>query len=242
MSFKFLAKASVFPFFHEARRAVHRDGFVEVDKSYYSAPPEYVGRRLWARWDGRLVRLFNDRWEQLAVHAKTEPGRFRTAAEHIPREKVSAVERGTDALLRQIAAIGPHTRQWAEATTQARGVEAVRVLVGLKHLAGKHKSTALEEACRVMAHYLKPDLLILDDMGLKQLPKRSGEYLFEIIMRRHQLRSTMMTSNRPLEDWGKLLGDVPAATAILDRLLANAEILQITGKSYRMRGGGSSEK
>ena len=51
--------------------------------------------------------------------------------------------------LRQIAAIGPHTRQWAEATTQARGVEAVRVLVGLKHLAGMHDSEALEEACRV---------------------------------------------------------------------------------------------
>jgi len=92
---------------------------------------------------------------------------------------------------------------------------------------------------RVMGKYLKPDLLILDDMGLKQLPKRSGEYLFEIIMRRHQLRSTMMTSNRPLEDWGKLIQDVPAATAILDRLLANAEILQITGKSYRLRGGGN---
>jgi hypothetical protein len=58
-----------------------------------------------------LVRIFNDRWERLIVHAKTEPGRFRTAPEHIPKEKVSAVERGTDALLRQIAAIGPQTRQ-----------------------------------------------------------------------------------------------------------------------------------
>ncbi len=141
--------AERFPFFHEARRAVHRDGHLEVDKAYYSAPPEYVGRRLWVRWDGRLVRIYNERWEQVAVHAKAEPGRFRTAAEHIPQEKVSAVERGTDALLRQVAAIGPHTRQWAEATTQARGVEAVRVLVGLKHLAGKHDSAALEEACRV---------------------------------------------------------------------------------------------
>ena len=73
--------AERFPFFHEAHRAVHRDGFVEVDKAYYSAPPEYVGRRLWVRWDSRLVRIFNDRWEQLiAIHAKTEPGRFRTAA------------------------------------------------------------------------------------------------------------------------------------------------------------------
>jgi transposase len=142
-----------FPHFHEARRVVHRDGHVEVDKAYYSAPPEYVGRRLWARWDGRLVRLFNDRWEQLAVHAKAEPGRFRTAVEHIPQEKVSAVERGTDALLRQIAAIGPQTRQWAEATTQVRGVEAVRVLVGLKALAGKHSTASLERACETALAY-----------------------------------------------------------------------------------------
>jgi len=67
------------------------------------------------------------------------------------------------------------------------------------------------------------------------LPKRSGEYLFEIIMRRYETRSTMMTSNRPLEDWGKFIGDVPAATAILDRFLHHAEVITITGKSYRLR-------
>jgi len=141
--------AERFPFFHEAHHSVHRDGHLEVEKAYYSAPPEYVGHRLWVRWDSRLVRIFNDRWEQVAVHAKAEPGRFRTAPEHIPKEKFSAVERGTDAMLRQVAKIGPYTRQWAEATTQARGVEGVRVLVGLKNLAGKHPSDALEEACRV---------------------------------------------------------------------------------------------
>ncbi len=99
---------------------------------------------------------------------------------------------------------------------------------------------AFEGHDQVMAKYLKPDLLILDDMGIKQLPKRSGEFLFEIIMRRHDLRSTAMTSNRPLEDWGKLLGDVPAATAILDRLLENAEIIQVQGKSYRLRNRSQS--
>lgn len=88
---------------------------------------------------------------------------------------------------------------------------------------------------RVMARYLKPDLLIIDDFGMKQLPKRSGEFLFEVVMRRYETRSTMMTTNRPLEDWGKLLGDVPTATAILDRFLHHAEILTFTGKSYRMR-------
>jgi len=94
---------------------------------------------------------------------------------------------------------------------------------------------ALGQDDKILARYLKPDLLIIDDMGMKQLPKRSGEYLFEIVMRRYETRSTMMTSNRPLEDWGKLLGDVPAATAILDRFLHHAEIIQITGKSYRLR-------
>ncbi len=94
---------------------------------------------------------------------------------------------------------------------------------------------AFEGHDRVLAKYLKPDLLILDDMGMKQLPKRSGEFLFEIIMRRHELRSTMMTSNRPLEDWGKLIGDTPAAAAILDRFLQDAELIEITGNSYRLR-------
>jgi DNA replication protein DnaC len=88
---------------------------------------------------------------------------------------------------------------------------------------------------KILSKYLKPELLLIDDMGMKQLPRRSGEYLLEIIMRRHENRSTMMTSNRPLEDWAKLIGDVPAATAILDRFLQHATIIQITGKSYRLR-------
>ena len=93
----------------------------------------------------------------------------------------------------------------------------------------------LDQDDKLLARYLKPDLLIVDDMGMKQLPRRSGEVLFEIIMRRYETRSTMMTSNRPLEDWGKLIGDVPSATAILDRFLHHAEVVAITGKSYRLR-------
>jgi DNA replication protein DnaC len=95
---------------------------------------------------------------------------------------------------------------------------------------------------KTLNRYLKPDLLIIDDMGMRQLPRRSGECLLEIIMRRHENRSTMMTSNRPLEDWAKLIGDVPAATAILDRFLQHATIINITGKSYRLRNGGNEAK
>ena len=98
-----------------------------------------------------------------------------------------------------------------------------------------NEETLGDESNKMLARYLKPDLLVIDDMGMKQLPRRSGEYLLEIIMRRHENRSTLMTSNRPLEDWAKLIGDVPSATAILDRFLQHATIINITGKSYRLR-------
>jgi DNA replication protein DnaC len=94
---------------------------------------------------------------------------------------------------------------------------------------------ALQQRDRILRQYLKPDLLIIDDMGLKQLPKHAGEYLFEVIMRRYENRSTIMTSNRPTEDWGKLLQDVPTASAILDRFLHHAQVIAINGQSYRLK-------
>jgi DNA replication protein DnaC len=94
---------------------------------------------------------------------------------------------------------------------------------------------------RLLKKYLKPDLVIIDDMGLKVLPAKSGEILLEIIMRRYENRSTMMTSNRPIEEWGKLLSDVPAASAILDRLLHHAEIIAINGRSYRLQKGAEAK-
>lgn len=97
------------------------------------------------------------------------------------------------------------------------------------------KDEAFSQQERTVRKYLKPDLVIIDDMGLKQLPKHSGEYLLEVIMRRYENRSTIMTSNRPLEEWGKLLSDVPTAGAIIDRFLHHAQVIAITGKSYRVK-------
>jgi len=97
------------------------------------------------------------------------------------------------------------------------------------------KDEAFNQQDRTLRKYLKPDLLIIDDMGLKALPKHSGEYLLEVVMRRYENRSTIMTSNRPLEEWGKLLNDVPTAGAILDRFLHHAQVIAITGRSYRLK-------
>lgn len=142
-----------FPFFHEGRRSVNRDGHCEVAKAYYSAPPEFVGRDVWVRWDSRLVRLFTDKWEQVAVHARAEPGRFRTDSNHIPKKRVSCIERGANVLLKQLAIVGPSVKDWSEAMLQARGVEGIRVLQGLKALASKHDATALNRACETAMTY-----------------------------------------------------------------------------------------
>jgi hypothetical protein len=76
-----------FPSFQEAQRIVNRDGHVEVAKAYYSAPPEFVGRTVWARWDAQVVRLFDERMKQIAIHVRHEPGRFATDAGHIAAQR-----------------------------------------------------------------------------------------------------------------------------------------------------------
>jgi len=97
------------------------------------------------------------------------------------------------------------------------------------------KDEAFKQQEKTVRKYLKPDLVVIDDMGLKALPANSGEYLLEVIMRRYENRSTIMTSNRPLEDWGKLFSDVPTAGAILDRFLHHAILIAINGRSYRVK-------
>jgi len=85
------------------------------------------------------------------------------------------------------------------------------------------------------------DLLVLEDFGMKTLGATAAEDLLEVFVRRHETASTVITTNRPTQDWGVFLGDVPAATAILDRFLAHAEIVQMVGKSYRLRTRTKSE-
>ena len=78
-------------------------------------------------------------------------------------------------------------------------------------------------------------LLIIDDMGMRKLPLTAAEELLEIIMRRYERTSTLLTSNRPVEDWGKLLGDSAAVSAMLDRLLHHGHILKCGPRSWRTK-------
>ena len=78
-------------------------------------------------------------------------------------------------------------------------------------------------------------LLILDDLGMRKLPPTAAEELLEIVMRRYERTSTLLTSNRPVEDWGKLLGDTAAVTAMLDRLLHHGHVLKCGPRSWRTK-------
>jgi len=155
--------------FAEAKRSVHRDGHIEVAKGYYSVPPEYVGREVWARWDGHLVRVFNFKMEQIALHVQVEPGKFQTKSSHIDSRKISNVEKGTVWLLQRASMVGSQTGQWAQALLKARGIQGIRPLVGLLNLVHKHPHELIENACEVA---LSHDAFRL--RTIRQLIKRDG--------------------------------------------------------------------
>lgn len=86
----------------------------------------------------------------------------------------------------------------------------------------------------LVTQLMRTDLLVLEDLGMRHLPPTAAEDLLEVFIRRYERGAIIVTSNRPLEDWGKVLGDTAAAGAILDRFLHHAEIIKLEGRSYRM--------
>jgi transposase len=196
--------ADPFPSFREARRTVHRDGHVEVEHAYYSVPPEYLARRVWVRWDARLVRVFNDRMEPVAVHVRHEPGRFSTQPVHIAPEKVSGVERGAAWHLERVRRIGPHSARWALAVVEARGVEAVRVLIGLSSLAGRHPAAAIERACTIASGYGAYHLRTVRALIERDVPKQEAISF----MSEHSMI-------RPLSEYGRFVHDASQHEEIL---------------------------
>lgn len=141
--------AERFAFFLEAQRSVHLDGHIEVKQAYYSVPPAYVGRQVWARWDGRLVRIYSLRMDPLAVHVQGPPGTFHTLPEHIPLKKIASAEHGSVWLLRRAELIGPSALAWAKAALKVRGIPGIRVLVGLMSLTHRHELEDIDRACEI---------------------------------------------------------------------------------------------
>ena len=95
-------------------------------------------------------------------------------------------------------------------------------------------ANAIGERTETIAMYSEIPLLIIDDLGMRKLPANAAEDLLEIVMRRYERTSTILTSNRPLDDWPQLFGDMPAVAAFLDRLMHHSHLIEIRGKSYRL--------
>jgi transposase len=141
--------ADRFPSFQEGKRIVNRDGHVEVAKAYYSVPPEYLGRRVWVRWESRVVRIFDESMRQITQHVRKEPGGFGTHDQHVSARKISGIERGAAWMLNKVSSIGPKSSQWGEAMLARRGIEGVRVLQGLLSMTHRHHADSIEKACEI---------------------------------------------------------------------------------------------
>jgi transposase len=139
--------AERFSIFQEGQRQVSRDGHVEVARAYYSVPPEYLGCKVWVRWNEQTVRILNHRQEQIAVHVRNEPGKFSTRWEDIPPEKISGVERGRDHLMNKIRLLGPSTVRWSEGVLKKQGDQGLRHLQGVLSLSRRFDAGAIERAC-----------------------------------------------------------------------------------------------
>jgi DNA replication protein DnaC len=125
----------------------------------------------------------------------------------------------------------------AQAIGQAAIQQNYRVMYRETHVLLDNLAEAVAEGTRkqFMESVASVPLLIIDDFGMRKLPLTAAEDLLEIIMRRYERASTLLTSNRPVEDWGKLLGDVAAVTAMLDRLLHHGHVLKCGPKSWRTK-------
>jgi transposase len=190
--------ASRFELFQEARRCVHRDGHVEVKRAYYSVPPEFLGQEVWARWDGRVVRVFDQKMRQIALHCQQEPGRFSTQQTHIAAEKISGVERGAAWLIQRAGRIGAHARTWAEAVVQNRGVQGMRVLAGLNGLYERYPSTQIDRACEIACGHGAFHLRTIRELLKRQEPPPRQEAL--PFVSEHPII-------RPLADYTQLVQD-----------------------------------
>lgn len=139
----------LFPFFKEGERSVHRDGYVEVERSYYHVPAEYFHRQVWVRYDSREVRIFtrqeDSSLKQIQLHRRLEPGQF---------SQVLGIGGGQASLKANLkywceraSHLGSGCALWAQGVAQNRGIEAIRTLMGLVSLSQKHGGSQINRAC-----------------------------------------------------------------------------------------------
>lgn len=102
----------------------------------------------------------------------------------------------------------------------------------LNELAAQEADSALK---RRLAHYARPHLLIIDEVGYLSYANRHADLLFEVVSRRYEQRSTLITTNRPFGEWGEVFPSASCVVSLVDRLVHRSEIITIEGESYRLK-------
>jgi DNA replication protein DnaC len=145
------------------------------------------------------------------------------------------IERREDALF--LGPPGTGKSHLAQAIGRAAIQQGYRVVYREAHTLIEEIADATLDGTRktYFADLAAVPLLIIDDLGMRKLPHTAAEDLLELVMRRYERASTLLTSNRPVDDWGKLLGDTAAVTALLDRLLHHAHVLKCGPRSWRTK-------
>ena len=176
----------LFPCYQEGTRQVHRDSYVEVKRAYYQVPPEYIGRRVWVRWDSKLLHVMDEKMGPIITHVRLEPGRFSHCLGARGLRKDSP-HHTSHYWIDRAALLGAQAEKWAAATARNRPEHCIRVLQGLLRLhdPGKHRAADINRACEVAlcaGHYhlgvIKQTLATLEKPGAA--PVLRQEQLFEI--------------------------------------------------------------
>jgi len=137
---------SLFPSFEEGRRSVHRDSYIEVKGSYYEVPAQYIGRKVWVRWDGTMVRVFDHRMKQIATHTRLERGKFSQVLGVGGCR--GSIEESVGYYRKRVVGLGENILHWADAMIAQDSDRALRRLQGLLSLKTKYSKEQMNQAAR----------------------------------------------------------------------------------------------
>lgn len=183
---------TAFCFFRSGTRTVSPDGHIEVERAFYSVPHRFLGLELRVDWDDQLLRVYHDN-VQVALHPRSQPGRFQTEPEHLPEHKRYIHVAVESRLLAKAEAIGADALAWARQALEVRGVLAYRLLQGMISLTRQHSTDLVNGACRTALAHQAFRYRILATLCKRQSPEPAAS-----LTENHELI-------RPLSEYQELL-------------------------------------
>ena len=134
----------------KARRSVHRDSYIEVQGAYYEVPAQYIGKQVWARWDGSMVRVFDARMQPITSHTRLEKGRY-TRVLGVGGCR-GTVEQSVGYFRNKVISMGEHTLAWADAMIASDKDRALRRLQGLLSFKDNYTKAQINQAATQSLH------------------------------------------------------------------------------------------